>query len=116
MRILVIGGSGFVGSALVARLVADGHEALTVSRGSGPPTASRHTRLDISRALRPDAWLSALTGAEAVVNCAGALQEGGDQSTHGVHVAGPAALYAACECLGIRRLVHLSAVGVDRET
>jgi uncharacterized protein YbjT (DUF2867 family) len=50
------------------------------------------------------------------VNCAGALQDGGGQSTEGVHVRGIAALYAACEQRGVRRVIHLSAIGVDRET
>jgi nucleoside-diphosphate-sugar epimerase len=46
MHVMFIGGSGFVGSALVARLIAEGYEAFTVSRGFGPPAASRHIRLD----------------------------------------------------------------------
>jgi GDP-L-fucose synthase len=65
MRVLVVGGSGFVGSAVVARLACEGHEAFTVSRGVAPHASARHTRLDIGRALRPEDWLTALAGAEA---------------------------------------------------
>jgi uncharacterized protein YbjT (DUF2867 family) len=50
------------------------------------------------------------------VNCAGILQDAPGHSTSGVHEHGISALFHACEQLGIRRVVHLSAVGVDRET
>ncbi|MGR0161280.1 NAD-dependent epimerase/dehydratase family protein [Paenarthrobacter nitroguajacolicus] len=39
MRIVVIGGSGHIGSFLVPRLVRAGHEVINVSRGSSPPYA-----------------------------------------------------------------------------
>jgi uncharacterized protein YbjT (DUF2867 family) len=50
------------------------------------------------------------------VNCAGALQSGPGDSLSGVHEKGPAALFAACEAAGVRRVIHFSAIGVDRET
>src|SRR5262249_6589558 len=53
---------------------------------------------------------------DAVVNCAGLLQDSPGESTHGVHAAGAAALFRACEAAGVRRVVQISAVGVDRDT
>jgi uncharacterized protein YbjT (DUF2867 family) len=50
---------------------------------------------------------------DAVVNCAGVLQSGGGQDVRGVHVEGIAALYEACEAAGVRRIVHVSALGAD---
>jgi len=50
------------------------------------------------------------------VNCAGLLQDAPGESTRGVHVAGAVALFRACERAGVRRVIHLSAVGVDRDT
>src|SRR5690606_401978 len=50
-------------------------------------------------------------GVDAVLNCAGVFQDSPRDSTGGVHVAGPAALYRACMAAGIRRVVHLSAIG-----
>jgi uncharacterized protein YbjT (DUF2867 family) len=49
------------------------------------------------------------------VNCAGILQNGGGESVQAVHQNGPAALFTACEHAGISRVIHLSAIGVDRE-
>jgi uncharacterized protein YbjT (DUF2867 family) len=115
MRVLIVGGSGFVGSALTARLAAAGYETVTVARGSEPLGSTKHFRIDIARATTPEAWFPALDGVQAVVNCAGVLHDGAGRSTHGVHVRGIGGLYAACEQLEIRRIVHFSAIGVDRE-
>src|SRR5690606_31916755 len=46
--------------------------------------------------------------------CAGVLQDGPGDSLQAVHASGPAALFAACGEAGVRRVVHLSALGADR--
>jgi uncharacterized protein YbjT (DUF2867 family) len=71
--------------------------------------------LDIASFTSTRAWQPHLDGIDAVVNCAGALQEGPGDRLRGVHVDGIAALYRACENEGVRRVVHLSAIGADRE-
>jgi uncharacterized protein YbjT (DUF2867 family) len=114
MRILVLGGTGFIGAALVAHLTADGYECVTVSRDSPRGDGRRHIRLDIASATRPADWDAALDGVGVVVNAAGAMQDGAGQSPAGVHVKGIAALYTACEMRGVRRVIHISAIGVDQ--
>jgi uncharacterized protein YbjT (DUF2867 family) len=44
------------------------------------------------------------------------LQDSPRDSTRGVHTAGIGALFAACEQVGVRRIVQVSAIGVDRHT
>lgn len=68
------------------------------------------------RAGEPQAWLPHLDGIDAVINCVGILQDAPGDTTRAAHVSGPAALFAACEEAGVRRVVHLSAIGVDRAT
>jgi uncharacterized protein YbjT (DUF2867 family) len=51
---------------------------------------------------------------DAVVNCAGTLQDSVRDSTAHVHSMAPAALWEACERAGVRRVIHFSAMGVDR--
>ena len=117
MRILLIGASGFIGSSVADRLRAAGHEIVGVVRRRGPAAtgieADRLVQLDIARTTADD-WLAHLAGIDAVVNTAGVLQDSPTDSTHGVHAAGASALFEACERAGVRRVVHLSAIGVDR--
>ena len=54
-----------------------------------------------------------LDDVDAVINCVGVLQDGAGDSTRLAHVEGPRALIAACERAGVRRLIHISAVGAD---
>jgi uncharacterized protein YbjT (DUF2867 family) len=70
--------------------------------------------LDVGLATCPEVWLPLLDGIDAVVNCAGTLQDGPGESTRGVHVDGIAALLTSCQECGVRRFVHLSAIGVDK--
>jgi uncharacterized protein YbjT (DUF2867 family) len=118
LNILVVGASGLIGAAVTARLVGRGDSVLAVSRRSMDAGAAKlkWKRLDIAEATEAESWLPLLDGIDAVVNCAGILQDSPSDSTTGVHVAGVGALYAACEQAGVRRVVHFSAVGVDRAT
>jgi uncharacterized protein YbjT (DUF2867 family) len=115
MKVAVIGGTGLIGSAIVAHLSSQGHSVFSLSRRvhSADPRA---LKVDLSQAKSPSYWLSHLSGMEAVVNCAGVLQDSPGESTSMVHHEGVANLFAACEQLQIRRVIHFSAIGVDRET
>jgi uncharacterized protein YbjT (DUF2867 family) len=73
---------------------------------------ARHVALDIAQAKNASAWKPALAGIDAVINAAGALQ---GQDMQGVHVAGSAVLYAACESEDVRRVILFSAIGTNRE-
>lgn len=112
MRILLTGANGFIGSAVRARLGKLGHDIIPVTRRRGSRQGG--VALDIAEATSPEDWLPHLKGIDAVVNCAGILQDGPGESATGVHVAGASALFAACERAGIRKVVHLSALGADR--
>lgn len=112
--VLVVGVTGFIGAAVACRLHAAGARVIGVSR-SVPKSAVplRHVRLDIACAADPSAWRPHLDDVDAVVYCAGALQEGPDESLQDVHEVGPAALYRACAEAHVLRIVHLSALGVE---
>ena len=118
MRILLIGATGLIGSSIAARLLDEGHEVIAVGRGSGAPArrvaASRWIRMDLRSAHAPEIWLPHLSGIDAVVNTAGALQDSARDSTSAVHHHAPSALWTACERAGVRRIIHFSAIGVDR--
>ncbi|MBO0717825.1 MAG: NAD(P)H-binding protein, partial [Rhizobiales bacterium] len=120
MRVLVIGASGLIGSAVTVRLIQKDCDVIAVARRTGQQArripAAHWIALDIAAVRRPEDWLPYLDGVGAVVNCAGVLQDSPRDSTRGVHVEGISALFAACARVGIRRVVHFSAIGVDHET
>ncbi len=97
-RIAVTGASGFVGRHLAARLAADGHEVVALSRRAGFDLAARD----------PAALREALRGCEAVVHCAGINREIGDQTYRRVHIAGTQAVVTAARDVGVQRIVLLS--------
>jgi uncharacterized protein YbjT (DUF2867 family) len=118
VRVLIVGASGLVGSALAGRLAAQGHFVVSVTRSGGKTglVDAVAVQMDVAAATEAPDWLPILTEVDAVVNCAGVLQDSPGDSTTGVHVKGISALFQACELAGVRRVVHVSAVGVDRET
>jgi len=76
MKIVLAGGSGFLGRALARRLLADGHDVVVLTRqtAGAPATGDRTIGRDVS--WTPDgttgAWAAEIDGADAVVNLAGA--------------------------------------------
>lgn len=119
-RILIVGGSGFVGQALATRLSDRNRRVLVPTRRI---ERSRHLLLLPTVEVRQadphdDAQLDTLlAGVDAVVNLVGILH-GRWGSPYGpefarAHVELPARLAQACVRNGVRRLVHVSALGVS---
>lgn len=117
MRVLVVGASGLIGAHVVARLLAGGFQVTGVARHVA--AASRRVpdvawrSLDMASAT-VEAWRDPLEGVEAVVNCAGALQDNPGDDLAGVHVRGLARLTEACEAASVRRFIQISASTIDR--
>jgi uncharacterized protein (TIGR01777 family) len=72
LRVVIAGGSGFIGRQLSAGLVAEGHQVVVLSRGAmrSPEPGVEVVPWD-ARSISDD-WMRPLRGAEAVVNLAGA--------------------------------------------
>ena len=115
--ILVTGATGLVGSTLCARLIAQGFDVRggTHRHGRPVPCGVTPVQVNMERMPSPEQWISLLKGVAAVVNCAGLLQDGPGESVRAAHETGPAALFAACERADVRRVIHLSAIGMNRE-
>jgi uncharacterized protein YbjT (DUF2867 family) len=118
-RFLIIGATGLIGSRIAAELASAGHKVVGVARNIEDAhrrmPALEWIRLDFATA-RTDDWARLLSGIDAVVNCAGALQSGPVDQLAATHARGPQALFVACCASGVRRIVHFSAIGVDRAT
>jgi uncharacterized protein YbjT (DUF2867 family) len=117
LKVLLVGANGLIANAVGARLSAIGHEVWgSVRPGTaGEPPLWMSRRFMIDAQAPAEAWMPAVSGVDAVVNCMGALQSSSrDGDIDAVHVRGAGALFSACEAAGVRRLIHFSAIGVDR--
>lgn len=113
MRILVLGANGFIGSAIVAVLLARGHVAVGVGRDI--ETARRRLPravwigADLAQLTAPERWHPLLEGIDAVVNAAGALQDGARDRLDDVQRRAMLALYEAAAAGSRPRIVQISA-------
>ena len=113
---LVLGGSGFLGRYVVARLVAAGHRVTVLTRRR---ESARHLiLLPTVDLVEGDSFdratlLRLATPVSAVINLAGILNERGADTFARVHVELPRLIVEACKAAGVRRVVHVSAVGAD---
>lgn len=112
MNILVLGATGLIGSHLLPALRKAGHRVTGASRKRPVNAASDDWhQIDFARMTDAADWLSHLPGVDAVINCVGIIRESEDGEFDRAHRAAPVALFAACEQLGISRVIHISALG-----
>ncbi len=123
MRVLVLGGTGFVGRHVAAALRGRGHSVIIGSRDPKRalqklPPALRDCDLreiHLESLTSRYVWRPLLRDVTTVVNAAGILRERGGETYDRVHHMAPGALALACERMGVR-LVHLSLLGLRRES
>jgi len=119
-RILVLGGTGFIGRSIVARLTARGLQITVPTRrlAHARPLMPLPTVTIVEADIHDDGALAALAqGHDAVINLVGILHGRGG-SPYGAdfaraHVDLPRRVVAACANAGITRLLHMSALGAD---
>ncbi|HEV7165705.1 MAG TPA: complex I NDUFA9 subunit family protein [Gammaproteobacteria bacterium] len=117
-RICILGGTGFVGRHLAARLVARGHDVEVLTRHR-----FLHTDMLVLPTLTlvqadvydPGVLREAFIGCDAVINLVGILNERGHKGRGfaEAHVTLTAAVLEACRGAGLRRLLHMSALNAE---
>jgi uncharacterized protein YbjT (DUF2867 family) len=118
MNVLVLGGSGFIGRALLEQLQRAGHRATVPTRR--PHACRALTQWPAVTVVggdvlgTPGLLERLLPGHDAVVNLIAVLQ-GSEARFEQLHVQWPHRLGGACVAAGVPRLVHVSALGVAGE-
>jgi NADH dehydrogenase len=121
--ILVTGASGFVGRHIVPTLLASGHRVVALARSATAselvvgrlPAADRgDVEVRIGDVTRPATLAPAMAGVDAVVHLVAIPRDyNGGADLRLVNTEGTRAVVAAMGTAGVRRLVHMGAMGVQ---
>lgn len=115
--ILVTGATGFVGRALLPKLIETGHPVrclLRPSRRTPRLPAGLSLQVAIAGLDDPRAMRAALAGVDTIVHLAGAEWRGGAADVTALDVGGTRALLDAALAARVERFVYLSHLGADR--
>ena len=117
--VTVFGGAGFVGRYVVRAFAQQGAQVRVACRR--PEEAMRCKPMgDVGQIVpiaanirNAESVATAVAGADAVVNLVGVLYKRGPQTFDSLHIDGARTVAAAAKAAGVKRLIHLSAIGAD---
>lgn len=112
--ILVTGGTGFVGNAIVKELLESSFKVRVLARNPerAGELAASGCQLHKGDVTRISSVLKAITPEiETVIHLVGILAESKGASFRAVHVDGTRNVVEACKGMGVSRLLHMSALG-----
>jgi NADH dehydrogenase len=115
--ILVTGGTGFIGQALIRHLVEDGRKVRTLLRPShrtpdlpvGVPVEVAISSISDERSLR-----AAVVGVETIYHLVGGEWQGVRADLTQIEIEGVKALIQVASEAGVKRIVYVSYIGADR--
>ncbi|MEE9275996.1 MAG: complex I NDUFA9 subunit family protein [bacterium] len=117
MKLFVTGGSGYVGTSLLHQLSEAGHECRVLSRNP-EPERERLTAIpgvypvmgDITKASI-DSLAALMSKCEGVIHLVGIIIEKGTPGHEAVHTEGTRRVVEAAKQAGVKRFLHMSALG-----
>jgi uncharacterized protein YbjT (DUF2867 family) len=110
LKVLVLGGFGFIGSHVASAISERGH---LVTVGSRRPGAAGQLvqAVRFQEMHNPSDLINIVDAFDVIVNCVGILRQRRHESYEQVHHLAPAALAIACARAG-RKFIHTSALGL----
>jgi uncharacterized protein YbjT (DUF2867 family) len=117
LRVLVTGGTGFVGTHVVNALERRGHSVAVLARD--PERArnryNRPVEVVAGNVLDPASIARAAAGRDAIVHLVGIIFQTRTQTFDAMHRVASAHVVAAAKDRGLRRLLHMSAMGASED-
>ncbi len=112
-KVFVTGGTGFVGSHVISRLIEKGVHVRALVRDKTPHKDAEAVRGDI---LRPETFRDALKDADAVINLVGIIREFPEKGItfENMHYTAAKNITDAAKEAGVTRLIHMSANGTRK--
>jgi NADH dehydrogenase len=113
MKVLLTGATGFVGREIADQLHLAGHTVRCLARGGRHHREKPAGTVEFHQGDVTDAksLVDSCTNIDAVIHLVGIISEVGNQTFENVHTRGTQNLVAAAQRGGVRRLVHMSALG-----
>lgn len=112
MRVAVSGATGFVGRHIVTSLLSRGHQVVALSSSSAPyQTHYEQVRVDV---VTGDGLAQAVRACDAIIHLVGIIREQ-RYSFAEVHVQGTVNMLQAAQEQGVKRFIHMSALGADMQ-
>jgi NADH dehydrogenase len=120
--VTVVGGTGFVGTYVVRRLVKEGYQVRVLCRDpQGADAGTIKTQgylgqisVEYADLSKPKTLEGKLNGSFAVINLVGVLYEKGRQNFADLHAKGAEILAQMASAAGVTQFVQMSALGVDK--
>lgn len=120
MNILVTGATGFIASQIVTDLLIAGHKLTGCVRNT-------HYAKTIFPSINvlscnfvhdtdPQVWLPRLKDIDIVINCVGIFYHPNKAMIWSIHHDTPKALFDACVQAGVKKIIHISALGIESST
>ncbi|KTB48222.1 complex I NDUFA9 subunit family protein [Dehalogenimonas alkenigignens] len=111
--ILVTGASGFVASHLIPRLQREGHRlrCLVTNAAEGGRIKAPGAELAIGNVTDPASLPDAMEGVETVIHLVAVIREKGPFNFRKVNVEGTQNVVEAAKKAGVRRFIHMGALG-----
>jgi uncharacterized protein YbjT (DUF2867 family) len=112
LKVLVTGGTGFVGTHVVNALLRRGHAVAVLAR----EPARAHNRYNhpveiaVGDVLDPGSLARAFAGRDAVVHLVGIIAEKGEQTFDRMHRQAAENVLGTARAAGVRRILHMSAM------
>jgi uncharacterized protein YbjT (DUF2867 family) len=114
MRVFLTGGTGFVGRHVLQQLLSEGHTVCALVRDPARTTQLPRENVNYVRGdiVSGEGLDNGSNGCEAVIHLVGIIVEKGKNTFDAVHHLGTRNVVDAAKKNGVRRFLHMSALGV----